>query len=340
MTHGAERDYEHEVSWWKTSEAASGAPGGGGDPWGAASGGDAFVQRRADGGASAGLGAHELVPSGGCALDPMVQRKMERALGADFRDVRVHLDDARARAMNAEAYTVGTDIVLGSGNQDLRSSAGQHTLAHELTHVVQQRSGPVAGTSFGGGVSVSDPSDSFERAAEDAADRAMGGAPVGPAAPAPAGGGSSGGGVSVQCKGGGGAGALKDMYDNAKGLYDVLKHPAGSVERRDAAMDQLREKLGAVPIVGDKIADGLQSWKNKEEAKLGTVTEGEGMTVEGELNGDNATINKNLQGENVGDIDTGNGQIVKPDGTIVDKSSGAVVPDTQPDAAKDQQDAQ
>lgn len=52
-------------------------------------------------------------------------------------------------------------------------------LAHELTHVVQQRSGPVDGTDAGGGVKVSDPSDRFEREAVANADRLM-------SAPAPA----------------------------------------------------------------------------------------------------------------------------------------------------------
>lgn len=46
-------------------------------------------------------------------------------------------------------------------------------LAHELTHVVQQRSGPVDGTPTGGGVQVSDPSDRFEREAVANAERAM-----------------------------------------------------------------------------------------------------------------------------------------------------------------------
>jgi hypothetical protein len=58
-------------------------------------------------------------------------------------------------------------------------------LAHELTHVVQQRSGPVDGTDAGGGVKVSDPSDRFEREAVANADRVMSAAPV--AAPAAAG---------------------------------------------------------------------------------------------------------------------------------------------------------
>jgi hypothetical protein len=329
------RDYEHDKNLW-TTEAGSDAPRGGGDLWsprssgGGLFGGGAAVQRLATpGGAAPTLASHELVPSGGQPLSPVVQRKMERALGADFSDVRVHQDDGRTRAMNAEAYTVGRDIVFGGGNYDPHSAEGQHTLAHELTHVVQQRSGPVAGSEVGDGVSVSDPSDSFERAAEDAADRAMGGSPVSaPVAAAPSGGGSSGG-ATVQRKPGP-MDALEGPIDAAKNLYGILSKPAGSVERRDAAMDALKEGLGKIPFIGEKLGDMAQNWKNKEEAKLGTVTEGDGMEVKGEMNGDNATINRNLQGENVGDIDTGNGQIVKPDGTIVNKDTGEEVKDTQP----------
>src|SRR6185437_12549333 len=56
---------------------------------------------------------------------------------------------------------------------------GKVTLAHELTHVVQQRSGPVDGTPTGGGIKVSDPGDRFEREAATNAERVMSGpAPV------------------------------------------------------------------------------------------------------------------------------------------------------------------
>jgi hypothetical protein len=55
------------------------------------------------------------------------------------------------------------------------SDSGRHMLAHELTHVVQQRSGPVDGTDAGGGVKVSDPSDRFEREAVANADHVMSG---------------------------------------------------------------------------------------------------------------------------------------------------------------------
>src|SRR2546429_9591486 len=45
--------------------------------------------------------------------------------------------------------------------------------AHELTRGVQRRAGPVDGTPAAGGIKVSHPSDSFEQAAENNADRVM-----------------------------------------------------------------------------------------------------------------------------------------------------------------------
>jgi hypothetical protein len=107
---------------------------------------------------------------GGHPLDPATKTTMESGLGADFSDVRVHTDSAAASsatAVQAHAYTVGNEVVFQAGQYQPETSAGQRTLAHELTHVVQQRSGPVDGTPSGGGISLSDPSDRFEQAAED-----------------------------------------------------------------------------------------------------------------------------------------------------------------------------
>ncbi len=101
---------------------------------------------------------------------------METRLGHDFSGVRVHAGAgaaASARLLAADAYTVGDDIVLGSGRRDLNGPGGQRMLAHELTHVVQQRSGPVSGDEVEGGLRVSDPSDRFEREAERVADQVM-----------------------------------------------------------------------------------------------------------------------------------------------------------------------
>lgn len=126
---------------------------------------------------------------GGQPLEMPVRRFMESRLGADFGDVRIHTGakatDA-ARSVQAHAYTAGTDVVFQDGQYNPATPAGQKMLAHELTHVIQQKAGPVDGTPAAGGLSISDPSDRFERAAEASAERVMAGAPpmsggVGPA---------------------------------------------------------------------------------------------------------------------------------------------------------------
>jgi hypothetical protein len=120
---------------------------------------------------------HAVINSGGgTALDADTRADMESRFGHDFGDVRVHTDGAAhesARSVNAQAYTVGSNIVFQRDRYDPSSDAGKHMLAHELTHVVQQRSGPVDGSDAGGGIRVSDPSDRFEREAVATADRMM-----------------------------------------------------------------------------------------------------------------------------------------------------------------------
>jgi uncharacterized protein DUF4157 len=67
---------------------------------------------------------------------------MERRFGHDFSRVRVHVDpeaNQSARDVKALAYTVGSKIVFGAGQFDPASRSGRRLLAHELTHVVQQR---------------------------------------------------------------------------------------------------------------------------------------------------------------------------------------------------------
>jgi hypothetical protein len=120
---------------------------------------------------------------GGQPLAPTLRREMEGRLGADFGDVRLHTDSQAsqsAEAVNAHAYTVGRDVVFRSDRWNPDSSDGKKTLAHELTHVVQQRAGPVDGAPTGDGIRLSDPNDPFEQAAESTAAGAMAGSP-GPA---------------------------------------------------------------------------------------------------------------------------------------------------------------
>lgn len=113
---------------------------------------------------------------GGEPLAADLRAEMEIRLGDDFSGVRVHRGQdaaASAASVSAQAYTVGEEVVLGSGAPALDTADGKRTLAHELTHVVQQRQGPVDATPAGGGIALSDPSDRFELAAEASAERAM-----------------------------------------------------------------------------------------------------------------------------------------------------------------------
>ncbi|HEY4420249.1 MAG TPA: DUF4157 domain-containing protein [Pseudonocardia sp.] len=130
-------------------------------------------------------GVPEVLRSSGHPLDTPVRRDMEARLGADFGSVRVHTGPAAGRsadAIGARAYTSGEHVVLGPGADD------RHTLAHELTHVIQQRRGPVAGAVRGDGLRISDPTDREERAAGANAHRALRRPPaeLGQTAPEPA----------------------------------------------------------------------------------------------------------------------------------------------------------
>lgn len=138
------------------------------------------LQRTVGNAGASSLASHGVLDvlsrSSGSPLAEPVREDMESRIGLDFSDVRVHTgDDAHrsAQSVNAHAYTVGSNIVFQRGRFDTDSPAGRTMLAHELTHVVQQRSGPVDGTPAAGGVRVSDPTDRFEREAAANADRVM-----------------------------------------------------------------------------------------------------------------------------------------------------------------------
>jgi hypothetical protein len=85
---------------------------------------------------------HEVLHSPGQSLDTATRNFMEPRFGQDFSRVRVHTDASAAesaRAVNAQAYTVGRDIVFGAGQYAPQTAAGKWLLSHELTHTLQQR---------------------------------------------------------------------------------------------------------------------------------------------------------------------------------------------------------
>lgn len=87
----------------------------------------------------------QILRSSGRPLDSPTRGFFERRFGNDFADVRVHTGPeaaVSARSIHAQAYTAGSDIVFASGQYAPATQTGRHLLAHELIHVIQQRSAP------------------------------------------------------------------------------------------------------------------------------------------------------------------------------------------------------
>ncbi|MBD2136105.1 DUF4157 domain-containing protein [Anabaena sp. FACHB-1237] len=83
---------------------------------------------------------------GGQPLADNVRQPMEKAFGADFSGVKIHTDsksDQLNQQIQARAFTTGQDVFFRGGEYNPGSTDGQHLLAHELTHVVQQNGGTV-----------------------------------------------------------------------------------------------------------------------------------------------------------------------------------------------------
>ena len=111
----------------------------------------------------------------GTGLPAGLRAQLERALGSSLDGVRLHTREpsqAAARSLGARAYAIGQDIHFGAGQYDPDSRAGQHLIAHEVAHTVQQRGG---GEQLGTKLEVSGPGDAHELEADRFADAFIGG---------------------------------------------------------------------------------------------------------------------------------------------------------------------
>ena len=112
--------------------------------------------------------------SSGSPLPTDLRRRFEGSLGADLGGVRVHTDEssqAASAAVGARAYATGQDIHFAQGQFDPSSTEGQHLLAHEVAHTVQQSGSSARQPQFK--LEVSEPFDHAELEADRAADAMM-----------------------------------------------------------------------------------------------------------------------------------------------------------------------
>ena len=80
----------------------------------------------------------------GQPMPEQVLTPMESAFGSDFSNIRLHTDSDAVQmnqSLGAQAFTHGSDIYFNEGKYQPGSKEGDHLLAHELTHTVQQKGG-------------------------------------------------------------------------------------------------------------------------------------------------------------------------------------------------------
>lgn len=104
-----------------------------------------FIQaKRTEGGAASDRITDQInaTKGSGRSMEGNTQSFMQSRFGADFSGVKIHTGDEAVqmnREMRAHAFTVGNNIFFNSGRYKPESESGKRLLAHELTHVVQQK---------------------------------------------------------------------------------------------------------------------------------------------------------------------------------------------------------
>ncbi len=101
------------------------------------------LRRKEKSATSIAAGAATLAPAdAGMPLTLQQRAYFEPRLGAGLAQVRLHTGPDASRAadsIHARAYTLGHDIAFGEREYQPQTTAGEHLLAHELAHVVQQK---------------------------------------------------------------------------------------------------------------------------------------------------------------------------------------------------------
>jgi hypothetical protein len=187
---------------------------------------------------------HDVLGSPGQPFDSNTRAFFEPRFGHDFSHVRVHTDDKAAesaRAVDALAYTVGRDIVFGTGQYRPATNEGRRLVGHELAHVLQQgRTGATVGPQAK--LVIGGPADTAEQEAETMASRVTEGRSAQGHRPASAGVQSAGAGLLQRTP-------APPTYGGATGTRDLSRI------RIDAVPDFVASTLTAPRIVNAHIND-------------------------------------------------------------------------------------
>lgn len=125
--------------------------------------GNRHVRRVMAGGRSEPAARRPGAGSGGAGLPAPLRAQIEGMSGESLADVRIHYDSPNPARLDALAYTKGSEIHMGPGQE-------RH-LPHEAWHVVQQKQGRVQPTMRAGAQLVNDDA-ALEREADTMGERA------------------------------------------------------------------------------------------------------------------------------------------------------------------------
>ena len=123
--------------------------------------------------AEAGSVAAEPVSEAGQSPPDALREEFEHVTHSALGSVRLHTGPASqqaAKALQARAFTVGRDVYFAAGQFQPGTPEGDHLLAHELTHTVQQRAAaPTPQTQL----EVTEPGTSAEIEADEVAEAVL-----------------------------------------------------------------------------------------------------------------------------------------------------------------------
>jgi hypothetical protein len=202
-------------------------------------------------------------------LDSGAADKLGKSMGQDFSDVKVHKDaesDQLNKQVRAEAFTTGKDIFFREGKYDPVSDQGQKLLAHELTHVVQQRDAPASTE-----LRVSDPNEASEKQAEKTAEKVT--APTGSSTASS--GGSAGSVGRVE-----GDDELATSLDRAAADEDKEEEGSGPMKDMNmsaARVDSAEDDEGVAPQVARAKSEEDDEGVAPQVARAGSEEDDEGV---------------------------------------------------------------
>jgi hypothetical protein len=190
-------------------------------------------------------------------LPDTLKTGIEKFSGISLDDVHVHYNSSKPAQMQALAYTQGTEIHVGPGQE-------QH-LAHEAWHVVQQKQGRVKPTLQVKGMTINDDA-GLEKEADDTGAKALQSSTLQLKRVYPMGPGAS---TQAQLQGAFDRGSPSLSQQASSGVIQMLKHYYNTQTERAFTVDESKGLIKAQEV---EVQEGGHRLKSVEKGHSGYLT--------------------------------------------------------------------